>query len=256
MQDTSAAAIAASGLATLAWVDPDPVHQATYRAGASRLLAALTSPANLDTTVTGAGLLKHASQLWDGPQSNTSVVYADYYLLEAIERFRLLPSTLTAIPVVASPPAAPRPAPRPAAVDGQTHRLERAGSGQWLRPTSPSNPPVSEASVVWNAGASRSQRFVDRDLMDGLHWSPAYAGCQLGVTDGAERYGFRPRPARYVRVRGLGNTLNAWNGVTELSVSLLRIMAPCASTWRPRCRCWPGQGRRGQLTEGPTSRTR
>ena len=100
VQDSSAAAIAASGLAQLALVDPDPTHQATYRAGAARLLAALTSPANLDTTVTGAGLLKHASQLWNGPQSDTAVVYADYYLLEAIERFRMLPTTLTPIPVL------------------------------------------------------------------------------------------------------------------------------------------------------------
>ena len=222
MQDTSAAAIAASGLAQLANVDPDPTHQATYRAGASRLLAALTSPANLDTTVTGAGLLKHASQLWDGPQSDTAVVYADYYLLEAIERFRMLPSPLTrgrrCLSVSASSAKAGTPA--RAAVDGLTSTNWSAqGSGQWIRADlGPTNPTVREADVTWNAGTTRSQRFTIETSLDGLTWSPAYAGSSSGLTAGPERYGFRPRPARFVRVRGLGNTVNSWNGVAELSV--------------------------------------
>jgi unsaturated chondroitin disaccharide hydrolase len=222
VQDTSAAAIAASGLAELAWVDPDPGHQATYRAGAARILAALTSPANLDTTVTGAGLLKHASQLASGPMSDTSVVYADYYLLEAIERFRLLPSTLTPIPVVGVTASnAKKGTPAAAAVDGsRVTGWTAQGSGQWIRvDLGPTDPTVTEASVTWNAGATRSQRFVIETSLDGLTWAPAYAGASSGLTNGAERYGFRPRPARFVRVRGLGNTLNTWNGVAELSVA-------------------------------------
>ena len=221
VQDSSAAAIAASGLAQLALVDPDPTHQATYRAGAARLLAALTSPANLDTTVTGAGLLKHASQLWDGPQSDTSVVYADYYLLEAIERFRMLPTTLTPIPVLAVAASSARAGtPAKAAIDGLTSTNWSAqGSGQWIRADlGPTNPTVREADVTWNAGTTRSQRFVVETSLDGLTWAPAYAGSSSGLTTGPERYGFRPRPARYVRVRGLGNTVNSWNGVTELTV--------------------------------------
>jgi unsaturated chondroitin disaccharide hydrolase len=222
VQDTSAAAIAASGLAELASVDPDPVHQATYRAGAARLLAALTSPANLDTTVTGAGLLKHASQLWNGPQSDTAVVYADYYLLEAIERFRMLPSTLAPLAVVSvSASSAKAGTPASAAVDGITSTDWTAqGSGQWIRADlGPTDPTVSEASVTWIAGTTRSQRFVIETSLDGLTWAPAYAGASSGLTNGPERYGFRPRPARFVRVRGLGNTLNSWNGVSELSVA-------------------------------------
>ena len=221
VQDSSAAAIAASGLSQLALVDPDPTHQATYRAGAARLLAALTSPANLDTTVTGAGLLKHASQLWVGPQSNTSVVYADYYLLEAIERFRMLPTTLTPIPVLSVAASSARTGtPARAAIDGLTSTNWSAqGSGQWIRADlGPTNPTVREADVTWNAGTTRSQRFVVETSLDGLAWAPAYAGSSSGLTAGPERYGFRPRPARFVRVRGLGNTLNSWNGVAELSV--------------------------------------
>ncbi|MDX6213056.1 MAG: unsaturated chondroitin disaccharide hydrolase [Frankiales bacterium] len=220
--DTSAAAIAASGLATLAFSDPDPAHQATYRAGAARLLAALTSPANLDTTVTGAGLLKHASQLWYGGASDTSVVYADYYLLEAIERFRLLPSTLPQLQVVGiTASSAKAGTPASAAVDGSTATGWTAqGSGQWIRADlGPSDPQVSEVSVTWNSGTTRSERFVIETSLDGLHWSPAYAGASSSLTSRAERYGFRERPARYVRVRGLGNTVNTWNGVTELSVA-------------------------------------
>jgi unsaturated chondroitin disaccharide hydrolase len=221
VQDSSAAAIAASGLSTLAWADPDPAHQATYRAGAARLLAALTSPANLDTTVTGAGLLKHASQLWNGPASDTSVVYADYYLLEAVERFRLLPSTLAAIPVVGiTASSSKQGTPPAAALDGsQATGWSAQGTGQWIRADlGPGAPQVSEASVSWNSGTTRSQRFVVETSLDGLRWSPAYAGASSGLTSGPERYGFRPRPARYVRVRGLGNSLNTWNGVAELSV--------------------------------------
>ncbi|MDX6256156.1 MAG: unsaturated chondroitin disaccharide hydrolase [Frankiales bacterium] len=220
--DTSAAAIAASGLATLAFSDPDPAHQATYRAGAARLLAALTSPANLDTTVTGAGVLKHASQLWNGPQSDTSLIYADYYLLEAIERFRLLPSTLTPLQVVGiAASSAKAGTPASAAFDGsRATGWSAQGSGQWIRADlGPTAPVVSEASVTWSSGTTRSQRFIIETSLDGLRWSPAYSGASSGLTSGPERYGFRQRPARYVRVRGLGNTLNTWNGVAELSVA-------------------------------------
>jgi unsaturated chondroitin disaccharide hydrolase len=219
--DTSSAAIAASGLAQLAFVDPDPARQATYRAGAARILAALTSPANLDTTVTGAGILKHASQNPSGPQSDTAVVYADYYLLEAIERFRLLPSVLPAIAIQGvAASSAKKGTPAKAAVDGvKATGWTAQGSGQWIRADlGPTNPTVSEVSVMWNAGATRSQRFVIETSLNGLTWSPAYSGASSGLTGGYERYGFRSRPARYVRVRGLGNTLNSWNGVAELSV--------------------------------------
>jgi unsaturated chondroitin disaccharide hydrolase len=220
--DTSSAAIAASGLAQLAWVDPDPSRQATYRAGAARILAALTSPANLDTTVTGAGILKHASQQPSGPQSDTAVVYADYYLLEAIERFRLLPSVLPAIAVQGvSASASKRGTPASAAVDGsRVSGWTAQGSGQWIKADlGLAMPAVSEVSVVWNAGATRSQRFMIETSLDGLTWAPAYAGASSALTAGWERYGFRSRSARYVRVRGLGNTLNTWNGVAELSVA-------------------------------------
>ena len=117
--------------------------------------------------------------------------------------------------------AAKKGTPARAAVDGsRVTGWSAQGSGQWIKADlGLTMPTVSEVSVVWNAGATRSQRFVIETSRDGLTWSTAYAGASSGLTTGYERYGFRPRAARYVRVRGLGNTLNTWNGVAELSVA-------------------------------------
>jgi unsaturated chondroitin disaccharide hydrolase len=85
-KDSSAAAIAASGLFELSTLDTDPERRATYFAAATRILASLTSPTYLSTTPDNAGLLLHGSRLYPG--DDKSYIFGDYYLIEAIGRYQ------------------------------------------------------------------------------------------------------------------------------------------------------------------------
>jgi hypothetical protein len=61
-RDTSAAAVAASGLLELSELDPDPARSATYREAAVDTLISLSSPANLAHGTESASILLHGTQ--------------------------------------------------------------------------------------------------------------------------------------------------------------------------------------------------
>jgi len=88
-KDSSAAAIAASGLLELSQLEIDADRGQRYRAGAANILDALTSPTYLSSTSTNAGLLMHGSRTYPG--DNRSYMFGDYYFLEALLRYSRLP---------------------------------------------------------------------------------------------------------------------------------------------------------------------
>jgi unsaturated chondroitin disaccharide hydrolase len=87
--DSSAAAIAASGLLQLARLAHGPERAQSYRAAALRLLAALSQPTYLDTTGRSASALLHGS--YDVPGAigvDSGLAWGDYFFLEALLRLR------------------------------------------------------------------------------------------------------------------------------------------------------------------------
>jgi unsaturated chondroitin disaccharide hydrolase len=88
-RDTSAAAIAASGLFELARVAPLAADKTRYRAYAELILNSLLSPAYLAEGSTSRGVLLHgaAHVPRKNPLPDNSLIYGDYYLLEAMNRF-------------------------------------------------------------------------------------------------------------------------------------------------------------------------
>jgi unsaturated chondroitin disaccharide hydrolase len=103
-RDSSAAAIAAAGLLELStFVAPtDPVRAAGYHTAALNILSSLSSPAYLGNSTTGQGILLHGSAAV--PQNSgidVSLIYGDYYFLQACYRQRSAPPApvnLTATP--------------------------------------------------------------------------------------------------------------------------------------------------------------
>jgi len=89
-RDTSAAAIAASGLLQLsqAIATSDPTNSARYRTAAGQILASLTSPAYLDNPAApgDAILLQGASNVPAG-DSDSSLTYANYFFVQAINEY-------------------------------------------------------------------------------------------------------------------------------------------------------------------------
>jgi hypothetical protein len=88
-RDTSAAAITASGLFDLANAAPLEADKARYRAVAEQILTSLTSAGYLAEGSTSHGVLLHGAAYV--PRKNTlpdnSLVYGDYYFLEAMNRY-------------------------------------------------------------------------------------------------------------------------------------------------------------------------
>ncbi|MCI0357383.1 MAG: glycoside hydrolase family 88 protein [Planctomycetaceae bacterium] len=88
-KDSSAAAIAASGLIELSQLETDSQRGQRYRAGAANMLDSLTSPTYLSRTSANAGLLMHGARTYPG--ENRTYMFGDYYFLEALLRYSKLP---------------------------------------------------------------------------------------------------------------------------------------------------------------------
>lgn len=86
--DSSAAAVAASGLLGLARVEPDPERSRRYRRAAGRTLRALSSPDYLDVDGKSDSILLHGTPDGARGRFDQGLVYGDYYYLEALLRLR------------------------------------------------------------------------------------------------------------------------------------------------------------------------
>lgn len=84
--DSSAAAIAASGLVQLAHLVPDATLKSTYLAAARTALKTLTSPAYLSSDTDNAAVLLHGTDNVGAGIVDTGLSYGDYFLLEALLR--------------------------------------------------------------------------------------------------------------------------------------------------------------------------
>jgi len=92
-RDSSAAAVASSALFELAKLAHDPADQARYRRAAEDILLSLLTfegpdgkLAYLAKNSVHRGILANGSVAWGYPQS--SLIYGDYYLLEAMNRYQ------------------------------------------------------------------------------------------------------------------------------------------------------------------------
>ena len=86
--ESSAAAIAASGLINLARMVQDPLYAARYRQAALIILNTLTSPEYLAIETPGwEGILKHGCyHQRKGLGVDESVMWGEYFFVEAVEK--------------------------------------------------------------------------------------------------------------------------------------------------------------------------
>ena len=93
-QDTSAAAIAADGLMQLAAYTADPTLKSQYWNTAVGTLNDLLSPTYFNSDPTYGALLMHGANLFSTTGENSSLVYGDYYLLQALKDYQTLAPTI------------------------------------------------------------------------------------------------------------------------------------------------------------------
>jgi unsaturated chondroitin disaccharide hydrolase len=90
-KDSSAAAIAASGLAELAQYVETTAQRGRYRRAAAKLVRALSSPAYLAADDDTPAILRHGTgDRPHGEEIDVSLIYGDYYFIEALVRLRAL----------------------------------------------------------------------------------------------------------------------------------------------------------------------
>jgi unsaturated chondroitin disaccharide hydrolase len=98
-RDSSAAAIAASGMLDLALHDPDPLRRARYAQAARLTLSSLMSPSYL-TWGTNPAVLLHGTYTWSSGVTDRGLAYGDAFFLEALLRLRRLAPDAVPLPVV------------------------------------------------------------------------------------------------------------------------------------------------------------
>jgi unsaturated chondroitin disaccharide hydrolase len=87
-RDASAAAIAASGLLEISRLSKDPVDELTYRDYAVKLLTALSTQKYLAPDNSPAILQHSTGSLPHNSEIDISIIYADYYYVEALMRLK------------------------------------------------------------------------------------------------------------------------------------------------------------------------
>lgn len=101
-RDSSAAAIAASGLIELSQRETDAQRQARYLQAAQDILTALSSSAYLAEGTTSQAILLQGTRNKPKGAYNTGLIYGDYYFVEALLRYPTTPPPPDTAPPVAT----------------------------------------------------------------------------------------------------------------------------------------------------------
>jgi unsaturated chondroitin disaccharide hydrolase len=92
-RDASAAAIAASGLIELSGLTKKAESRILFLSSTQKILSSLTSPAYLAEGTRSKGILNHAvGNMPRNAEVDVSLIYGDYYFLEALIRYQRLTS--------------------------------------------------------------------------------------------------------------------------------------------------------------------
>ena len=144
-KDTSAAGVAACGLLRLARLVPEPADRLRYHQAAERTLAALTAPPYFSDSPEKASLLVYSARNYHPDPAhrltNTSLIFGDYYLLEALLDYRRATAPASSHPSAAPLPTGPEQrAAAVALVDRIATPVLSAGAARELKKLLPVRP--------------------------------------------------------------------------------------------------------------------
>jgi len=108
-------------------------------------------------------------------------------------------------------------------------RWSGCGDGAWLKLDLGMIRSVGHAKIAWYSGNARSSAFDLQRSDDNTTWTNILTGVSSnGTSTLEETFDFADVDARYIRYLGHGNSVNAWNSVTEIS-----LFSPSAPTATP-----------------------
>ncbi|UPK72209.1 glycosyl hydrolase family 8 [Chitinophaga filiformis] len=109
-------------------------------------------------------------------------------------------------------------------------RWSANGDGQYIQLCLGTATTVSGVDIAFYNGNTRSALFDILTSTDGSAWTSAATGLRSsGTTTALETFTFTASSAKYVRIVGHGNTVNAWNSITEIKVRTSQSAAKLAA---------------------------
>lgn len=220
-RDSSAAAIAASGLLELARLEPDPARADRYLTGAIATLTSLSSPAYRSDATGSQAILLHGTRYKnDNPNDfDTGLIFGDYYFVEALLRLRGFVPTTTPLPVRGVVASASDGNPASNTIDGNLATAwSAAGDRQWIQYDLGSSANVNKVAVAFHLGDRRTFRFDIQTSTDGATWTTRLGSLSSGATNALETYDLPDGSARYVRIVGHGNSVDTEIAITEVAI--------------------------------------
>ena len=105
-------------------------------------------------------------------------------------------------------------------LDGDTAtRWSASGDGQWIQFCLDNIVSVSAVKIAFYNGDSRISTFDILAGNDGINFTTVAAGLtSSGTSRTLQTFSFTPVSAKYIRIVGHGNNVNAWNSFTEVQI--------------------------------------
>lgn len=98
-------------------------------------------------------------------------------------------------------------------------RWSASGNPQWIQFCLSSVQTVTGVQIAFYNGNVRTSYFDVQVSQNGTSWTNAATGLQSsGTSVNLETFSFAPQSAKYVRILGHGNSVNAWNSYTEVKI--------------------------------------
>jgi len=213
-RDSSAAAIAASGIIDLALAEPSAVRRAAYLDAARGILSSLMSPAYFSTAANPAVLL-HGTYLWRGGIVDCGLAYGDAFFLEALMRLRRAAPEVAELRIVRARADKGLPA---RALDGDLGTSWVSRGKASLELLLSKSREVAAVRVALAGGDRRAALLRVSVSEDGVRWRRVLRTVTSGETAGFETLDFAATRARWVRVSCSGTTTGVVNRLAEVRV--------------------------------------
>lgn len=108
------------------------------------------------------------------------------------------------------------------AIDGNLGtRWSASGSGEWIQLDLDDSYTVEAISIAFYKGDERASSFDIQTSTNGTSWTTVYSnGTSSGSTLEFETFDITDSTAQYVRYIGDGNSVNAWNSLNEIELTI------------------------------------
>ncbi|WP_341843626.1 cellulase family glycosylhydrolase [Chitinophaga caseinilytica] len=113
-------------------------------------------------------------------------------------------------------------------------RWSASGNPQWIQFCLADTVTVTGVKIAFYSGNTRTSNFDVQTSLNGSTWANAITNRNSsGTSTALETFTFTAQPAKYVRIVGHGNSVNAWNSYTEVQIMQQTNVPPTVSLTAP-----------------------